>query len=36
VRADTRAARGEVVRDALEDVDVPAEIVQEVRGEQAP
>jgi hypothetical protein len=34
VRADAGAARGEVVADLLEDLDLPAEIVQQVRGEE--
>src|SRR5579871_798506 len=34
VRADTRAARRQVVADALEDLDFPAEAAQQVGGEQ--
>jgi hypothetical protein len=36
VRADARAARGEVVGDLLEDVDLPAEAGEQVGGEEAP
>src|SRR2546428_10016881 len=35
MRADARAARGELVGDALVDVDLPAELLQEAGGEQA-
>src|SRR5438552_6676507 len=35
VRADSRAARRELVGDALVDVDLPAELLQEAGGEQA-
>src|SRR6185437_5053658 len=35
VRADAGAARGEVVSDPLEHLDLPAQVVQQVGGEQA-
>ena len=34
VRADARAARGEIVRDALVDVDLPSELLQKAGGEE--